>query len=41
MVMGGHKLALARGEQTVLLLALWSCFCVGDGVFVLLMAIVP
>jgi hypothetical protein len=46
MVIGGHKLALTRGEQTILVstpLILFFCIvsCVGDGVLMLLMVVVP
>jgi len=46
MVMVGHKFALARGEQTILLLAplvLLLCVvsCVDDGLLMLLMVVIP
>jgi hypothetical protein len=46
MVMVGHKSALAKGEQTILLLAplvLLLCVvsCVDDGLFMLLMVVIP
>jgi hypothetical protein len=46
MVMGGHKLAFARGEQTIMfstlmVLILWIVFYVGASVLVLLIVVVP